>query len=73
MARRFPLRLLGQAFSVSAFMPELKDLPEGLSATDVASQFGSPDDPRFQKRLFEIDQRIQSLPAYRISTGSFRP
>jgi hypothetical protein len=73
MARRFQLHLLGQAFSVPAFTLDVKDLPEGLSATDVASQYGSPDDPRFQKRLFEIDQQIQLLPAYRISTGSFRP
>ncbi len=73
MSRRFPLHLVGQAFSMASFMPEVKDLPEGLSATDVASQYGTAGDPRFQKRLYEIDQRIQLLPPYRISTGGFRP
>jgi hypothetical protein len=73
IGRRFQLHLLGQAFSVAAFMPEVKDMPERLSATDVASQYGSPDDRRFQQRLFEIDQRIQLLPAYRVISGSFLP
>ena len=73
LSRRFPLQLVGQAFSLASFMPEVKDLPEGLSAADVASQYGTAGDPRFQKRLYEIDQRIQLLPPYRISTGGFRP
>ena len=73
MSRRFPLHLVGQAFSMASFMPEINDLPEGLSATDVASQYGTAGDPRFQKQLDEIDQRIQLLPPYRTSTGGFRP
>jgi hypothetical protein len=70
---RFPLRLVAQGFSVSAFVPEVKDLPEGLSSADFVSQYGSVDENRFQKRLYEIDQRILLLPPHRMTQSGFRP
>jgi hypothetical protein len=73
LAGRFPLHLVGQAFSVPAFMPDIKDLPEGLSSADFAAQYGSANDPRFRKRLNEIDQRIMQLPPHRMSAGGFGP
>jgi hypothetical protein len=65
LSRRFALGLLSQGFSASAFLPEVKDLPEGLSAAELASQFGTANDPRFQNQLKEIDRRLLLLPPYR--------
>jgi hypothetical protein len=70
---RFPLHLIAQGFAVSAFVPEVKDLPEGISSADLMSQYGSADDPRFRKLLDEIDQQIRLLPPHRMTPGGFRP
>jgi hypothetical protein len=65
MSRRFALGLLAKGFSASAFLPDVAGLPEGLSAADLASRFGTANDPRFQKQMHEIDRRIRLLPPYR--------
>jgi hypothetical protein len=66
--KRFSLRLLATAFEVASYMPEVDSLPDGVSAKDVTSQYGEKTDPRFLKRLREIDQSVLLLPGYR-STG----
>ena len=66
LAGRFKLGLMDQGFSVSVFMPAVDGLSEGLTAAEIASQYGTRDDPRFLQRLQEIDQRIGSLPPYRM-------
>jgi hypothetical protein len=73
LSGRFPLHLLGQSFSVAAFMPELQELPEGLSAVEVASRYGAASDPRFQKQLNEIDQRVLLLPPHRMTARPIAP
>ena len=55
---------LALAFSVPAYMPEVKDLPEKIAAEDFAAKFGTKDDPRFLKQLQKIDQQISQLPGY---------
>jgi hypothetical protein len=67
--KRFTLRSLVTAFEVESFMPEIDSLPDGLSAKDLKSQFGIKTDPRFAKKLREIDQSVLLLPGYR-STGA---
>jgi hypothetical protein len=73
ISRRFPLDLLSQGFSASAFVPDVAGLPEGLSAADVASQYGSANDPRFQKQLQAIDRRLLQLPPYRARATRLGP
>jgi hypothetical protein len=65
LSNQLRLSAIAQGFSVSAFMPAIDNLPEGLTAVEVASQFGAKNDARFLKQLRTIDQRIGLLPAYR--------
>ena len=64
--KRFSLGMVAQTFSVAAFVPEVKGLPESLSAAAIKTHYGDQSDPRFRVRLNEIDQRILALPAYRV-------
>jgi hypothetical protein len=66
--KQMPLRLLAESFSVSAFMPKVDSLPEGLSADQFRKQFGATRGPRDSKQVAEIDQRILTLPPYKPST-----
>jgi hypothetical protein len=68
MDRRCSLPMLAATFNVSSFMPTVDGLPEKLSADELAAQFGNENDPRFQKQLAEIEQRIARLPPYRPAT-----
>jgi hypothetical protein len=73
LKKRVPFGLLPQTFTVAAFMPDISGLPEGLSAGNIKSQYGSKDDSRFRKQLQEIDGRILALPAYRPIDLQFNP
>ncbi|HEX2475909.1 MAG TPA: hypothetical protein VHK01_14255 [Lacipirellulaceae bacterium] len=59
------LSTVAQGYSVNTFMPAIDNLPEGLTAVEVAKRFGTQKDARFLKELRAIDQRIQLLPPYR--------
>jgi hypothetical protein len=63
--RRLSLPMLAATFNVTSYMPAVDGLPEKLSADELAAQFGNEGDPRFQKKLADIEQRISRLPAYR--------
>jgi hypothetical protein len=69
MNRRLKLNLLAQGFRMEPFMPEVDGLPEGLTAVELAEEFGTQIDPRFINRLREIDNRINRLPPYRDVSG----
>ena len=58
--KKLALPMLAQSFSVPGFMPSTKDLPEGLTATDVAAQFGSKDDARLLKQLRLIEEHAKN-------------
>ena len=73
LSNRFAVNMLAQGFVVKAFMPEIDELPEGLSAVEVASKYGPQSDPRFRQQLQRIDQRVQLLPPYRITARQFGP
>ncbi len=65
LRNQLKLSTIAQGYSVNAFMPAIDNLPEGLTAVEVASGFGTQKDARFLKQLRSIDQRIQLLPPYR--------
>lgn len=73
MDRRLSLPMLAQTFSVPAFVPSIKDLPEKLNAVQFAEQYSGPDDARFKAQLREIDRRILQLPPYRTTGLILRP
>ncbi|MCI0493274.1 MAG: hypothetical protein L0Z07_10095 [Planctomycetes bacterium] len=69
MKKRFSLTMVAGSFSVSVVMPSVDGLPEGLSARDLATQFGSTSDNRFRQQLLDVEQRVLRLPPYRVATG----
>jgi hypothetical protein len=69
--KRFTLRLLSMSFDVVSYMPNVESLQDGLSAKDLNSQFGIKTDPRFVKRLREIDQSVLLLSGYRTTGAVF--
>jgi hypothetical protein len=72
LKNRFPLSVLAQSFTVAAFMPEVKGLPEGFSSAQFKSKYGTKSDPRFNKQIKEIDRRILVLPPYRPAESNLR-
>jgi hypothetical protein len=69
--KRFSLRLLAMSFDVASYMPDVDSLPDGISAKDLNSRYGAKTDPRFLKRLQEIDERVLLLPGYRTTAAAF--
>lgn len=55
---------LAEGFNVADFMPTGDDLPEGLPHPQFIQQFGGVGDPRYDKILAEIDDRIARCAAY---------
>jgi hypothetical protein len=54
-----------QKFRVAEHLPELDDLADGLSSAEFARQYGSLLDPRFQRQVEAIRQRVAALSAPR--------
>ena len=61
--------MLNSIFSAEMFMPEIDSFSDGISSKDLKAQYGAKDDPRFLKKLTEIDQQTLLLPGYR-KTGT---
>ncbi|MGD0653364.1 MAG: M12 family metallo-peptidase [Thermoguttaceae bacterium] len=62
---KIPLDKLADSFKIADFMPDIKDLKEGISWKDFIENYGSLSDSRYQKIHSEIKKRIQSLPSHR--------
>ena len=69
LKKQFTLPMVANSFTVELVMPEVADLPEGLSATELEAQFGGQEDVRFRQQLHDIEQRVLRLPPYRVVTG----
>jgi hypothetical protein len=46
---------------VSELLPSVADLPEGLTFKRFLAEYGTPEDPRFQKAIGDIRQRVSAL------------
>jgi len=68
--KRVPLKAVGDEFTVVGYMPNIDELPEGLTATELLGEFGPQNDDRFQRELKRIDQRLLQLPAYRSANSA---
>ncbi len=62
---KIPLDNLADSFKIRDFMPDIKDLPEGISWKNFAKDYGSLSDNRYQKIRVEIQKRILELPCYK--------
>ena len=60
-----PLDKLADSFKIRDFMPDIKDLKEGMSWKDFAENYGSPTDNRYGAIRSEIQDRILALPLYK--------
>ncbi len=45
-------------------MPEVSDLPEGLSEPEFVQRFGGVDSPRYNQLVAKIDRRVAGLSLY---------
>ncbi len=62
---KIPLDKLADSFNIRDFMPDSKDLKEGISWKDFTDDYGSLADDRYQKIRAEIQKRILELPGYK--------
>jgi hypothetical protein len=62
---KIPLDKLADSFNIRDYMPDIKDLPEGISWKDFIDDYGSLSDNRYQKIRAEIQKRILELPCYK--------
>jgi hypothetical protein len=51
-------------FEVKDFMPEVKELAEGLTKNQFEADYGSETDRRFRRVLDDVRKRIVELPGY---------
>lgn len=56
---------VGKAFKVEEFVPPVAGLAEGLSKVKFEANYGSESDPRFQKALDDVRERVRELPVYK--------
>jgi hypothetical protein len=66
---RFTMPMIAGSFTVPLVMPEVDDLPDGLSAKQLAAEYGGKADRRFRQQLLNIQRRVRRLPPYRVVTG----
>ena len=57
-------KYMSQIKDYTAFMPDMRDLPENMSRKQFKKKFYSVYTPQYQKMLQEIDARINALPLY---------
>lgn len=64
---RYVQRALAAAASEIAFMPQVRDLPEGLSESKFKALFGDVNSDAYKRLEAEIDARIDELPLYSLA------
>jgi hypothetical protein len=62
---KISLDKLADSFNIRDYMPDIKDLKEGISWKEFTDDYGSLSDNRFQKIRAEIQKRILDLPCYK--------
>jgi hypothetical protein len=65
LAQQIPLTDLAARFTVPDFLPDIDDLPEGLSWQEFTNRYGSLADGRYRQLHTKILDRIAQLPGYR--------
>lgn len=63
-ARRMQ-EFLSRPISENQFLPDIRDLPEGLTAAQFKAQYGERESAAYKRIVAEIDRRIATIPMYR--------
>lgn len=63
-ARRMQ-EFLSRPVGEKQFFPNIRDLPEGLTAEQFKAQYGERDSAKYKGMVAEIDRRIATIPMYR--------
>lgn len=63
-ARRMQ-EFLSRPISEKQFLPQIRDLPEGLTAAQFKAQYGERDSAAYLRMVAEIDRRLATIPMYR--------
>lgn len=58
------LEAIGEDFTVSAYLPAVSGLPEGMTTMQFMNQYGGQNDDRFRRVMSDIDAKINALPGY---------
>jgi hypothetical protein len=58
-ARRLQIEIAGE-WQLADLVPLIEGLPEGISEAELASEYGGPTGPEFQRVSQEIDRRLES-------------
>lgn len=62
--RELSLTRVANSFRASDYVPDVSDLPEGMTTMQFMRQYGGRDDERFERVIREIDVAIADLRAY---------
>lgn len=65
LSSKMKLGTLAQDFAVERYVPDIRELPEGMTTMQFINQYGGKDDPRFVRMIDEIEQGINELPGYK--------
>jgi hypothetical protein len=65
LAEKLKLDAIAENFSVDGYLPDIRELPEGMTTMQFINQYGGKDDPRFVRMIEEIELGIKELPAYK--------
>ncbi|WP_442485827.1 matrixin family metalloprotease [Aeoliella sp. SH292] len=65
LAGKLKLDTVAENFSVDRYLPDIRELPEGMTTMQFINQYGGKDDPRFVRMMEEIELGINELPAYK--------
>ena len=61
---KIELQQIADGFRVGDYLPAVDGLPEGMTTMQFINQYGGQNDERFTEVLSEIEDKINSLPAY---------
>lgn len=58
-------RLLSSGLTEADLLPDVSDLPEGLTERDFRRRYGGPGSPAYEQLRQEIEQRLDTTPLFR--------
>lgn len=58
-------RLLSGSLSESDLLPDVSDLPEGLSEREFRRRYGGPGSPAYERLRLDIEERLDTTPLFR--------
>ncbi len=63
---KLDMQTIAERFTTSDYLPNVADLPEGMTTMQFIDQYGGQNDERFQRMMASINAKVAALPAYRL-------